>query len=943
MNTVLRRDFALNFVFAATGFFFSVPTGSFADCLSPANAIEAENCLPGNPASEWDIDGAGDASIQGFATDISVNRGQTVQFKVKAPTPAATPSTSTAWATTAGTARAWWPPSPLRRRFPRRQPACLTNATGLVDCGNWAVSASWAVPASATSGIYFARLVRTERRLQPHRVRGAQRQRQLRPSCSRPPTPPGRPTTATAARACTRGRAPEAEGARTRSATTGRSRRATTRPRTGCSTPSTRWSAGWSGTGTTSATSTGVDSDRRGAGDRRAQGLPVGRTRRVLVEAAAAERREGARPAVPGADGARPPRVPERERGLLEDALGVEHRRGRPRPIGRSSATRRRTTTRRSTPRRSGPGTWRDPRFSPPADGGRPENELTGTIFTVNGTRFDAIEVPAADAQMRFWRNTPNVVHAHGSQVSTRPDGTLGYEWDEDLDNGVRPAGLVRLSRDDAQRARAHPARQRLDLRSRRRPPITSSFHKRPSGALVFGAGTVQWSWGLDSEHDRGNEPASVDMQQATVNLLADMGAQPATLQASLIPASRLDRRLAAGVGDHRLRSTARPSRWGRPPSRARRSTTEARWRRRGLGGRRRDLASAPPGRESWSFSWTFVSGHATTSARARSTTAATSKRPLAGITVTVGNPPPPSGSVSIWSGGGNPTPPEPERRAADRSSACASVRPWPGYITALRFFKGSQDTGTHVGTPVDARRAHCCASAPFTGETASGWQEVTLATPVAITANTTYVVSYHSSAGYYVATDGYFTQAFSNHPLTALADGTDGANGLYQYGATGFPTQTFGSANYWVDVVFTVQPPGPDTTPPTVTGTAPASGATSVPAAANVSASFSEPLNPATVNGSTVQLRNAAAQLVAARRHLGCRDDFRGARPDREPRVRRDLHRHRQGRLRRREGPRGQRARGRRRLVVHRSGGAAVGTREHLGRRRQPGSCQPE
>ena len=29
-------------------------------------------------------------------------------------------------------------------------------------------------------------------------------------------------------------------------------------------------------------------------------------------------------------------------------------------------------------------GTWRDPRFSPPADGGRPENALMGTIFMVN-------------------------------------------------------------------------------------------------------------------------------------------------------------------------------------------------------------------------------------------------------------------------------------------------------------------------------------------------------------------------------------------------------------------------------------------------------------------------------------------------------------------------------------------------------------------------------
>jgi len=46
---------------------------------------------------------------------------------------------------------------------PQNQPSCLTNAaTGLLDCGNWAVSASWAVPATATSGIYFARAVRLD-------------------------------------------------------------------------------------------------------------------------------------------------------------------------------------------------------------------------------------------------------------------------------------------------------------------------------------------------------------------------------------------------------------------------------------------------------------------------------------------------------------------------------------------------------------------------------------------------------------------------------------------------------------------------------------------------------------------------------------------------------------------------------------------------------------
>jgi len=47
--------------------------------------------------------------------------------------------------------------------LPQSQPACLTQAsTGLVDCGNWAVSASWAVPSNAVSGVYVAHLVRDD-------------------------------------------------------------------------------------------------------------------------------------------------------------------------------------------------------------------------------------------------------------------------------------------------------------------------------------------------------------------------------------------------------------------------------------------------------------------------------------------------------------------------------------------------------------------------------------------------------------------------------------------------------------------------------------------------------------------------------------------------------------------------------------------------------------
>ena len=60
------------------------------------------------------------------------------------------------------------------------------------------------------------------------------------------------------------------------------------------------------------------------------------------------------------------------------------------------------------------------------------------------------------------------------------------------------------------------------------------TLYRAASGARVFGAGTVQWSWGLDSDHDRSGGPADARMQQATANLFADMGAYGATLQSDL-------------------------------------------------------------------------------------------------------------------------------------------------------------------------------------------------------------------------------------------------------------------------------------------------------------------------------------------------------------------------------------------------------------------------
>ena len=63
----------------------------------------------------------------------------------------------------------------------------------------------------------------------------------------------------------------------------------------------------------------------------------------------------------------------------------------------------------------------------------------------------------------------------------------------------------------------------------------TPNVYRAASGALVFGAGTVQWSWGLDGNHLDGNSTPDQSIRQATVNLFADMGVQAGSLQSGLV------------------------------------------------------------------------------------------------------------------------------------------------------------------------------------------------------------------------------------------------------------------------------------------------------------------------------------------------------------------------------------------------------------------------
>lgn len=128
------------------------------------------------------------------------------------------------------------------------------------------------------------------------------------------------------------------------------------------------------------------------------------------------------------------------------------------------------------------------------------------------------------------------------------------------------------------------------------------------------------------------------------------------------------------------------------------------------------------------------------------------------------------------------------------------------GWITKARFYKSVANTGQHMGYLWEAGTGVLLASTIFQNETASGWQEQVFSLPVAITSNTTYLISYFAPIGHYSATSQFFESTYSVPPLTAVSSGTE-PNGIYQYTDGGssavMPQNTFNAANYWVDVVF--------------------------------------------------------------------------------------------------------------------------------------------
>jgi len=135
-----------------------------------------------------------------------------------------------------------------------------------------------------------------------------------------------------------------------------------------------------------------------------------------------------------------------------------------------------------------------------------------------------------------------------------------------------------------------------------------------------------------------------------------------------------------------------------------------------------------------------------------------------------------------------------------------------PGVVQAIRVYKSVADTGTHIGKLWDSSHT-LLASVTFTGETASGWQEQALGTPVRLTPNQTYFVTHYSPTGNVAYTlnflpgddtNGYVKGHLAMRPniVSQPLDGGVAGNGVYTWGNK-FPNQTIAYTNYFVDVVF--------------------------------------------------------------------------------------------------------------------------------------------
>jgi hypothetical protein len=848
-------------------------------CGVGGNPIACENSLTGTPSNAWDVNSGEGGTIAGFADPFSVNLGGTVNLKIQSPATSYHIDIYRMGYYGGAGARLITSLTP-NISVTQHQSTCHTNtATGLVDCSDWGVSASWTVPSTMVSGVYFAHIQRTDpsggsdENQIPFVVRNDLSHSgilfktddatweayndwggySLYAGNASDTMPPSRPTNLDPGRA---------------------EQVSYDRPfKTRFDTPFGQdyffyaefpmiqflerngYDMSYIDQGTLAS----------------AQGASLIEQHKTLVAAGHDEYWSG--PEVASVTAARDAGVNLAfftgneafwKTRWAADAAGE---------AGRTLITYKESLDSAITDPQ-GPsmwtGQWDDPRFSPPGDGGKPQNGLTGQLWTVNqGT--SALQVPARFASLRFWRNT-SVASLQPGQTAALPNETLGYEWDQDVDNGYRPAGQIDLSSTTMTAPEVLSDYQEDVVQKTLTHNLTQ--YRASSGALVFEAGTVQWVWGLSANHDGDQPAASPIMQQATVNLLADMGnLQPATLMPGLVAATQSADAVAptssitspaasasiANGNTVTISGSATDSGGGAVAGVEVSADGGTTWHPA-------TTMSAPATSVTWGYTWSATGlGNVTLKSRATDDSGNIEK-PGSGITVSVHCP------CGLYGQSYTPA------ITSDSDSAALElgVKFTPsvnGYVTGVRFYKGTGNTGPHTGSLWSASGTQL-ATGTFANETASGWQKLTFASSVAVTANTTYIASYYTPTGHYAFDAQQFYPAVTasaalppldSAPLAAARANVNSGNGLFNPGGSGFPTNTYNGSGYGVDVIFSdTAPAGP---PPTVSSTSPSSGATGVSVSTAITATFSQAISPGTA---TVSVTGSDNSSVAGAMSLG-------------------------------------------------------------------------
>ncbi len=801
-----------------------------AQAACTGNDIVCENQKPGTPQSEWDIVGAGDSTIQGFATAMSVNAGDPIQFKIDTDAHNYAIKIYRLGYYQGDGAREVASVQPSAN-LPQSQPSCATDPdTEIVDCGTWAVSASWNVPSSAVSGVYFARLIRSDTGGESHIPFVVRND--------------GNTSKALFQTSDTTWQAYNTYGG-SNYYTGGPHGRAY----------KVSYNRPWSTRGWQSGRDFLFSNEypmirfleQNGYDVSYVSGLDVHSDANLLTKHKAflsvghdeywsKDQRDHVTAA--------------RDAGVnLAFFSGNEvywKTRWEKSQDGTDTANRTlvcyKDTWANTQIDPQGPtATWRDPRFGDLGHG--PENELTGTLYKANSVDLP-ITVDDVEGKMRLWRDTSLTTLASGTSVELA-EHTVGYESNEDVDNGHRPAGLIRLS------TTTGPTPEYLTDFGTTVAPGTTTHHitmyRAPSGALVFSAGSVQWAWGLDSEHDGPSGAADTRIQQATVNILADMDAPATTIATGLVAATKSTDTTAPTV------TVTQPSSGATIPQ-GTLVTVKGTASDPGSGRVAGVEVSLDSG-QSWhpakgrgSFTYTGVlygSGAGAIRVRAVDDSANLQASP-AMIDIVSDCP------CSLF---GAATPGLPA--AADSSAVTLGTRIVPkadGFITGVRFYKGQGNTGSHTGTLYSATGT-VLATGTFSNELSTGWQILNFAQAVPVTAGTTYVAAYFAPNGHYSADQNFFASGdFQSAQLTGLG-GPGKPNGVYLPGS-GFPDRSFLSTNYYVDAVFNTT----DDAPLLVTAMTPDSGATSVPIDDPISARFSKPVDPQSIS---FAMLNPANQVV--------------------------------------------------------------------------------